>query len=236
MFLDDEAPAEFDALLIDLQSTLHPVGCIELALVERAAVALWRLRRLVTAETAALELSREVRKVASGVSSEMGLGYGSELKENDLQPFDQDQVRFCNAVLAELEKLEKIDLATVQLLAPTIYQQLKSDAEEDGEEIESHLVAHKNGLTGYIGELLAWCQNELQNAENRPRVLALAKQVRARRLVLPDQAIEVMSRYQTTLDNQLYKALRALREAQEWRLKTMDGTAMQAANAADAAA
>lgn len=31
-----------------------------------------------------------------------------------------------------------------------------------------------------------------------------------------------MARYQTTLDNQLYKALRAFREAQEWRLKTLE--------------
>jgi len=55
-------------------------------------------------------------------------------------------------------------------------------------------------------------------------VLAIAEQVRARRLVLPDEALEVFSRYQTTLDNQLYKALRALREAQEWRLKTLEAS------------
>jgi len=32
----------------------------------------------------------------------------------------------------------------------------------------------------------------------------------------------LFTRYQTTLDNQLYKALRAFRDAQEWRLKTLD--------------
>ena len=40
--------------------------------------------------------------------------------------------------------------------------------------------------------------------------------------MLPTDVLEVLARYQTTLDNQLYKALRALREAQEWRLKTLD--------------
>jgi hypothetical protein len=34
-----------------------------------------------------------------------------------------------------------------------------------------------------------------------------------------------MARYQTTLDNQLYKALRAYREAQEWRFKTLEHVA-----------
>ncbi len=31
-----------------------------------------------------------------------------------------------------------------------------------------------------------------------------------------------MARYQTTLDNQLFKLLKALREAQEWRMKTIE--------------
>ena len=38
--------------------------------------------------------------------------------------------------------------------------------------------------------------------------------------------LEVFSRYQTTLDNQLYKSLRALRDAQEWRLKTIEGSSV----------
>ena len=52
--------------------------------------------------------------------------------------------------------------------------------------------------------------------------MALAEHVRAKRLVLPKDTLELLSRYQTTLDNQLYKALRALRDAQDWRLKTIE--------------
>ena len=108
------------------------------------------------------------------------------------------------------------------MLAPTIFGQLQSDAEEDDETIEEQLSSQENGLTGYVGGLVEWCHEQLREAEKRPRIVALAEQVRARRLVLPADALEVFSRYQTTLDNQLYKALRALREAQEWRLKTID--------------
>ena len=70
--------------------------------------------------------------------------------------------------------------------------------------------------------VLNWCREQLLSAEARPKILALAEQVRAKRLVLPTDVLEVLARYQTTLDNQLYKALRALREAQEWRLMTLD--------------
>ena len=48
--------------------------------------------------------------------------------------------------------------------------------------------------------------------------------------------LEILARYQTTLDNQLFKTLRALREAQEWRLKTLDANpAPDAADAQDVA-
>jgi hypothetical protein len=66
-------------------------------------------------------------------------------------------------------------------------------------------------------ELVQWCRTELSAGERRPEILALADQLRASRLVLPLRQLEVIARYQTTLDNQLYKALRALREAQDWR-------------------
>ena len=76
-------------MLTDFQAVLSPVGFLELALVERFAVILWRPRRLLTAETSAPSLSRMTRKIAGAVTSELGLGYGSEPKEEDLNAFDQ---------------------------------------------------------------------------------------------------------------------------------------------------
>ena len=72
---------------------------------------------------------------------------------------------------------------------------------------------------------MLWCQKELREADARPPLLSIAELVRAKRVVLPPDALEIMARYQSTLDNQLYKALKALREAQEWRLKTLEAVA-----------
>jgi hypothetical protein len=222
LFVDDEDPAEFETLLLELQSGLAPVGSLEFILVERIGITLWRQRRLVGAETSALSLTREPMKIAAAVSKELGRGYGHELKENDIERFDRDRVTWCNQVVSEIGKLQQIDLASLPTLAPLVFEQLKSDAEEDHEAIEALLAAQAGGLTGFVDHLLMWCKEQLAEAEKRPRLVALAKQVRARRLILPDDMLEVFSRYQTTLDNQLYKALRALRDAQEWRLKTLD--------------
>ena len=222
LLLDDEDPAEFGSLLLDLQSTLAPLGSAELLLVERIAIALWRQRRLVAAESAAIGLAREPHHLARGVSEELHPGYRGKFAEDDLQPFDPERIEFCSAVIGEVNGLEHIDLATLPNLAPTIYGQLKSDAEGEKNGIEGYLGALENGLVGFVAALIEWCHKQLRKAEKRPRLLALAQQMKTRRLVLPETSLEVLSRYQTTLDSQLYKALRALREAQAWRLKTLE--------------
>ncbi len=227
MFLDDEDPADFEALISDLSESLEPVGAIEIALVERIAVNLWRQRRLVEAETASISLARQPRKIALDTVNELGRRYDYELKEEDLAPFDQDRVEWCQTVLAEIEALGAIDIASIKEQAPMVWQQLTSDAEgDDSQTLAAFLAEHKRGLDGFMAELVLWCREQLREAVARPHVLALAEQVRTERLVLPGDTLELLARYQTTLDNQLYKALRALRDAQEWRLKTLEHNAL----------
>lgn len=226
LLLEDEDPAEFQELLADLQATLRPVGAVELGLVERIAVTMWRQRRLVRAETATLHLSRQLKKIASGVSSELGLCFSAELKEDDLAPYDAEDAEWCEKVLEEIAALEELDFEiefkTLPKAVPLLFAQLKSDAEDDGEDIEAYLKDYDKGLSGYATDIARWCREELRKAEKRPHILALADQLRAKRLVLSPDTLALFTRYQTTLDNQLYKALRAFRETQEWRLKTLD--------------
>lgn len=230
VLLDDEDPDDFEALTDDLGHSLRPVGIAESALVERIAITIWRQRRLIRAETAAITLARETLPTAKSVSAELGRGYGAEIKPADLQPFDAQREAWCKAVMAEIEALEEIDLRSLEAAAPTVYEQLLTDGE--GETAEKFLATHSGGLTGYIAQLMLWCRKTLREAETRPELLAMAAQVRARASVLPAATLEILSRYQTTLDNQLYKALRALREAQEWRLKTVEPAPPKAAGAA----
>ena len=56
LLLAGEDIQDYQALLGDLQVQLRPVGVLELSLVEKVAVILWRQRRLVGAETAVVEL------------------------------------------------------------------------------------------------------------------------------------------------------------------------------------
>lgn len=146
---------------------------------------------------------------------------------SELRPFDRDQEAWCETVVAEIENLEEIDLRKLEASAPKVFAQLVSDADDDNCAPESFLEDCAGGLTGYVAELLSWCRKQLADADRRPHIIALAEQVRTRRLVLPSATLELFARYQTTLDNQLFKVLKALRDAQEWRLKTFEGKAQK---------
>lgn len=94
LILNDEDPTEYQALVDGLQAALNPVGALEYSLVERIAVTLWRQRRLVRAETAAIELNRQDREIAKSVSNEIGVSaYSNEaIKEDNLNGVDHETV------------------------------------------------------------------------------------------------------------------------------------------------
>lgn len=216
LLLDDEDPAEYQALLDDLAISLGPAGAVECALIERIALCLWRQRRLTAAETAELRLDRRptmlVRRV-SNLPEVFGDGADTDL----LEPYDETQRRWCHEVASEIEALDDLQIEMIEAQAPLTFVQIKRDAEDEDISPEDFLACTAGGASRYLAELANWCRTQLRQAEQRPTVLALAEQLRARHLVLPLKQLEVIARYQTTLDNQLYKALRALREAQDWR-------------------
>ena len=221
LFLDDEDPAEFQILLGELWRSLNPVGGIEATLVERIAVTVWRQRRLIGAETASLSLARQPKTIADVVSSELGRDDGSKLNPEEVTPDDMDRDEWCRKAISEIESLGEFDIRSLEERSPMIFRKLKLDAEVSGTDPILFAGDHKGGLTGYVDKLYEWCREQVRTSASRSHALLLADQVRAKRLVLPNDTLEVFSRYQTTLDNQLFKTLKALRDAQEWRLQTL---------------
>ena len=220
LLLDDEDAETFQDFSADLNAALRPVGALEASLVERIAVTLWRQRRLVAAETASIGLQREPEKIATALSR-----YWEALRSlgrDDIEPFPEREADWSRRVIEEVEALDEIDIDSLAGKAPLVFGQLTEDVEDVDGGIPACLAEYKNGLTGYIDELVNWCRTELGNAEERPRLIALAEKVRTKSTVLSDDALDLFTRYQTSLDNQLARLLRTLRDTQEWRLKTLE--------------
>lgn len=188
LVVSDEDPSEYQALLYDLHAALNPVGALEYCLVERIAITLWRQRRLVRSETAAVELDRKARNIAEAVTIQLGISPYSDNKitEDDLAEVDKEQLDWCKSVLAEYETLNPTTLTDWQRLekdAPLIFEQLASDVEDEHQSIPDYL-AEWDEPQGYFADLMLYCRNQIAKGEQRPMILAVAELVRSKRAIL----------------------------------------------------
>lgn len=223
--LSHEDPEAYHHLVTDLVNELRPVGALEHALVDRIALGVWRQQRLALAERAQLELQLDNRQVARHVSYAFKGPYdGDSVKDSNLEPVDEESLNWYRKALAELEALNDKALTTgwrqLETETPLVYADLVTSAEEEDQPVGEYLTGW-GGLQKYLSHLKDWCRKEIQAAEQRPRILALAGLVRDERSILLGEQRDRMARYQVMLDSQLSKALKTLQEAQKWRLTTL---------------
>jgi hypothetical protein len=103
-----------------------------------------------------------------------------------------------------------------------IYKQLEEDAKQDQESIEDYLKIWDEPLE-FFYDLIKFCREQIKKAEQRPLVLEIARTVQNKRAILQQgQLRDALAKYQVMLDNELYKAIKALREAQVLRLDALN--------------
>ncbi|TPQ30922.1 hypothetical protein [Cupriavidus pinatubonensis] len=229
-FLDDESPEEFRLLLDGLQMSLCPAGSLEHALVERIAVTLLRQQRLVRAETATIELSRRLDAKANRneIETALGMTYPNQVNDEDLtlsKEVGGDYLASCSRIAEESLRLDRRALAATDLdhleqAAPTLHRALSCEAEEADAPLPEFIRSYKGGLSAWVKDVANGCRSEIAAIRRSALIGEVAALVRSSRSAPLQQ--ELISKYQTALDHELYRAIRALRETQEWRLKTLE--------------
>ncbi len=226
LVLESENPLEYQTLLEQLHSGLFPVGILEESLVERIAVSLWRQKRLVKAESAYLSFECRSEKIASAVEREIYPAYNSSraVSERDLAEIDYEHLQQCQDILDEYSGFSSStpsNIAEIEILLPLTYQNLLRDADDNKVTPEQYLQGYKT-FSEYFVAVVRYCREQLQDVKQKELILDVAELIRNKRAILPEKARESLAKYQVMLDNELYKAIKALREAQEWRLKCLN--------------
>lgn len=224
-----ESVNEYGELINGLIESLKPNGAIEQLLVEKVAVAVWRQLRLTRAESASIEMSRsihqysiksQVQSITAGADYEMPTA-GELEPETDK---DLDQVKWCKAVLKEfLATLKDEELNDIEHIkqAAEIYGQLEKEMKEEAiANVQDYLSDIGQSLEDWVRELQGWCEKEVNKSAKRSANRQALEIVQAKESA-PIKNV-LLSRYQVGLDNELYKALEALRKQQQWRLQSSD--------------
>lgn len=212
LLLPDEDPAEWAALLGRLLDELSPVGTLEQTLVERIAVALWRQRRVIMAETARIRLAQ-----APGASERFRLkgllGDNPKLVEQVLSGDGEADDRLLYEDLLHAVAASVTDLDVLRVEYPRVWRNLLAIANPAGGVALYLAKRHQGKVADYLAALLA----TLKQIVAAHDYMGIQKDAGS----LP-VAPELMARYQAALDNDLYKAMRALRDAQRFRREVID--------------
>ena len=224
LVLADENPLEYQLLLEQLQQELLPVGILEHSLVERIAQTLWKQKRLLKAETAQLNLERQTRKIVDAVNSELNLSFTPRaITEQDLREIDTEKVAHYEAILQEFEAVdlaETLDVAKLQTQFPTLFQELCIGAKLNALSPEDYLQNY-DSATEFFKHLARHARDKLAQFERQQLALAVAEMIKDKRAILPEKSRDSLAKYQVMLDNELCKALKTLREQQEWRVNSL---------------
>lgn len=224
LILKDENPLEYQLLLEQLQQELSPVGILEQSLVERVAISLWKQKRLLKAETARLNLESQPQKLVDAVNSELNWSYSSRaIRESDLKEFAPEKLTYWQAILRELETfdlVEPFDVGKIEAQLPMIFRELCNGAKCHAITPEAYLQKHETSAH-YFQHVGYYARERLAQLERQQLVLAIAQLVKDKRAVLPEQSRDSLAKYQVMLDNELYKALKSLREMQTYRLNLL---------------
>jgi hypothetical protein len=236
LILTDENLDEYALLINGLISSLNPVGTLEQLLVEKIAVATWKQLRLTRAESASIELDRRMELQTNRNIISKAIGKTYDQPEISMDEFKQDTdedrqlIAWCRNIISErddfsyetYQMLKQGDLVNLKENAPLIYQHLVDEADNEDYELEAYVAflnQDNEGLYNWTFELYKWVSSEVKDSERKALVQAIGEKVKAK-LTAPI-GNDLLARYQASIDNEMYKAIEALRKQQEWRSKVM---------------
>ncbi len=231
LVLENESREEFDLLLATLQHEMEPLGLLEQTLVERIAVAMWRQRRLIRAESAEVELKQRTLhgKDLLMAANSLGISASDQRLKDAINfphmPFieggSEEIGRGLANMLALSLKKRSLSFDQIEALFPLAYRQLLDSAGGTRELFSAKLATTGKELRAYLIDLITAFRQvyDHERIKELVRLYRDSAQVRA--------SVDLIGRYQTALDNELYKAMRALREAQNWRLSRIEAEAQR---------
>jgi hypothetical protein len=220
LVLPGESLDEYHALLQSLMTELAPVGTLEQLLVERIAVAIWRQRRLVGAESAAVTEAQ----LATGLltMNRIMAITGLPFTERDWVSMVLQDLPLAESLHAMQLELDQIsgsvvpDLAAIRQHNPNVWKSLCQDCDVfDHMSPSEQLEQAQMELTQTHGSLASWLEAEYAQNAKLLRVIQAATTVREAQ-AMPSQS-DQLARYQAALDNEWYKSMRTLRDAQKFR-------------------
>ncbi|NVO06260.1 MAG: hypothetical protein HXX19_10190 [Rhodoferax sp.] len=236
LVLPGESKTEYSELLSRLIAELGAVGTLEMALVERIAVCIWRQQRIIRAEhdgymggtptqVAFRKLAGRAQEVVEPVKKRR-----IDLKTEGLLiplclagPPYQGQLDRLEREVHLLMSAERLLVRRYPIEFPLLSQLMPvPDWVDPGNDVKDEIELTHGPVAEYCALILAAISDFHPSLTGHSLIEELDV-CNFDQLAMPPNMDQIL-RYQSALDNDWYKAMRAFREAQAARLKTISAT------------
>ena len=224
--LPGEDEAFIQRLREDILATYQPQDTMERCLVDRIYIAMVRQVRLCEAEAAKLRMSMRPEILAESLSQILRHSTIRRFKGNDLSDEMESNYQFYLKAIEELSPYPLIDnlpsLGLIERTMPKTFVLLKNkarDYETSWEKFREDL----NKILKALREIKKEANNYVASNQDIHVAYGLLEDMQIIHRIPHGVDITLMTKYQVQLDNDLYRAMKALDQYRENKPKLIEG-------------
>ena len=225
IIIGKESQAYFDAFANDILEDFSPRSQVEREIVERIIYAMWKQRRLRSAETASAELSMRPEIILRALNANTLSDFPDVFKLSDFSATTIDNYEKLQEVLDTLQDLDyeesSEDINNLEQSSPALKSYLETFAK--GQKLDYDTIKRTPDRMVDLMEGLEIRLREMLSKDNKAyRALQLKALFEQAHQIPRDTANQYLARYQIQLDNEVYKAMEMLRKHREWSIQFIE--------------
>lgn len=226
LVIGNESQEHFELFLNDILQEFSPRDQVERELVERIGYSMWKQRRVRMADSASAKLAMRPEVILLGINQAIAIQQHTDrFKLSDFSQTSIERYEELKGLLATLDqidyKTQSQDILGLEKQYPTIKFYLKTMAQEADSDYS--VIKHSPVRVFDLLEKLESRVREILAKEDKGyRALQIKKLMEDVNQIPRDAANQYLARYQVQLDNEINKAMDALRKHREWKMQFMD--------------
>ena len=225
LLLPNEDAEAIAALEQSIYEVYQPSDAIEHALVERILLSYIRQQRLEQAENAKIKLSMRPELLAIEINESHNIPFSQRITERDISVNTEEEYQYHSIILKELDGIDlnanKYDFHILEETAPFTWRLLADKPKEykiTFEKMTSNPTLVKQALMEILNKAL----QHIQVNANKHRAFLIAEQLKIAKRIPDGKDFDLISKYQSQIDNEICRAIDQFKKHREWKIKTID--------------
>ena len=230
LLLPNEDVEAIAALEQSIYEVYQPTDAVEHALVERILLSYIRQQRLEQAENAKLNLSMTPELLAIEINESLSLPFGQRVTAEDISINTENQYLYHSRTLKEFEGIDlkeaEHDFPALEAKAPYTWLLLGTKPKEYKITFEQ-LISNSALVTQALTEIKEKATQHTQANAHKHRAYLIAQQLKIAKRIPDGKDFDLISKYQSQIDNEISRAVDQFKRHREWKTKIIEAEVLQ---------